>query len=62
MAQKYKNGGFLPYYRGKSSREEAELSVYLRHKFVPFVRRQFPQHGLVQLDTQRASQMLLAAW
>lgn len=48
MAQKYKNGGFLPYYRGKSSREEAELSVYLRHKFVPFVRRQFPQHGLVQ--------------
>jgi len=46
--KKFKNEGFLPYYRGKSSRQEAELSVYLRRKFLPLVRRQFPQHGLVQ--------------
>jgi hypothetical protein len=47
MAQKFKNGGFLPYYRAKYSREEADLLVYLRRKFLPLVRRQFPQHGLV---------------
>jgi len=48
MAQKFKNGGFLPYYRAKCAREDVELSVYLRHKFLPLVRRQFSQHGLVE--------------
>jgi hypothetical protein len=48
MAQKFENGGFLPYYRAKYAREDVELSVYLRRKFLPLVRRQFPQHGLVE--------------
>lgn len=53
MAQKFKNGGFLPYYKGKSSKADAELSVYLRRKFMPLVRRQFPQHGLLDVRPAR---------
>jgi hypothetical protein len=43
-----KNGGYLPYYTGKCSESDRELAVYLRHKFLPLVRRQFPQHFLVE--------------
>jgi hypothetical protein len=45
--EKMKNGGFLPYYKGKTTEHDRELAVYLRHKFLPLVKRNFPQHFLV---------------
>jgi hypothetical protein len=45
--EKMKNGGFLPYYKGKTTQHDRELAVYLRHKFLPLVKRKFPQHFLV---------------
>jgi len=48
MAKKIENGFFPPYYKGKSNQADNELALYLRHKFMPHVRRRFPQHFLAE--------------